>query len=361
MIVVKENHTFDNYFGKFPGADGATTGKLSTGEEVALIPSPDSIPVDLGHSHEDGLKAYNNGKMNGFDLVENGTFQGYHLGYTQYDEESLPNYWAYAKKFTLCDHYFTSVLGPSFPNHLHTIAAYSGGGFDNPNGSYWGCDSPPEARMPIVTPEGKVERVFPCFDFQTAADLLNTNQLTWKMYAPQDKLINVNPFDAIKHIRQSAQWNTNVVSTRQFYEDANKGELPNVSWFIPEVIYSEHPPLSARIGEQDSVRLVSAVSESPLWKSSAIFLTWDDFGGFYDHVPPPQIDAIGLGFRVPTLVVSPFAKPGFVCHTQFEHSSLVKFIETNFELGSLGKRDVKANDMMDCFDFSQKPQAPLIL
>jgi phospholipase C len=361
IIIVKENHTFDNYFGKFPGATGATSGKLSNGKEIPLTPAPDSLPFDLGHSHAEALRAFDGGKMDGFDLVENGTYQGYHLGYTQYDETSLPHYWAYAKAFTLCDHYFTSVLGPSFPNHLHTIAAQSGGGFDNPEGTlYWGCDSPKGSLMPIVTPQGGTAEVFPCFDFQTAADLLNAKGLMWKMYAPQDQTVSVNPFDAIKHIRESAQWTTNVVSTRDFYKDISQGTLPNVSWFIPEDFFDEHPPLSVSQGEQDTVRLINAVGKSPLWNKTAILLTWDDFGGFYDHVPPLQIDAIGLGFRVPTLVISPFAKPGFICRTQFEHSSLIKFIEVNFELGSLGRRDVKANDMTDCFDFNQKPLSPLL-
>jgi phospholipase C len=361
VVIVKENHTFDNYFGKFPGAEGATTGKLSNGQEVPLTKAPDALPVaDLGHSHADALKAFDGGKMDGFDLVENGTYQGYHLGYTQYDEASLPHYWAYAKAFTLCDHYFTAVLGPSFPNHLHTIAAQSGGGFDNPGGAFWGCDSPKGTVMPIVAPDGTVENVFPCFDFQVAADLLNQKGLSWKMYAPQDKSISTNPFDAIKHIRESDQWATNVVSTRDFIKDLSTGTLPNVSWFIPEAFFSEHPPLSVSQGEQDTVRLVNAVGKSVLWNKIALFLTWDDFGGFYDHVPPPQIDAIGLGFRVPTLVISPFAKPGFICSTQLEHSSLVKFIEVNFGLGSLGQRDVKAHDMTDCFDFNQTPLPPLL-
>ncbi len=361
IIIVKENHTFDNYFGRFPGAEGATSGKLSTGETIPLADARDALPFDLGHSHADALKAVDGGKMDGFDLVKNGTYQGVHFGYTQYDEKSLPHYWAYAKTFTLCDHYFTSVLGPSFPNHLHTIAAQSGGGFDNPIGTlFWGCDSPPGTLMPIMTPEGKVKKVFPCFDFQTAADLLNAKKLSWKMYAPQDKTISVEAFDAIRHIRRSKQWATNVVSTRNFFQDVRRGSLPQVSWYIPEVFFSDHPPMSVSQGELDTVRLINALGKSPLWQSSAILLTWDDFGGFYDHLPPPQVDAIGLGPRVPTLVISPFAKPGFICKTQFEHSSLVKFLEVNFELGSLGQRDVQANDMTDCFDFEQKPLPPLI-
>jgi len=361
VIVVKENHTFDNYFGRFPGAEGATSGRLSSGEEVELTDAPDALPIDLGHSHADGLKAINGGKMDGFDQVHNGSYQGYHFGYTQYDESSIPHYWAYAKAFTLCDHYFTSVLGPSFPNHLHTVAAQSGGGFDNPEGSFlWGCDAPQGTLMPIVTADGSVENVFPCFDFRTAADLLNEKGLSWKMYAPQDKTVSVEAFGAIASVRLSDQWATHVVSTREFFKDASQGTLPNVSWFVPEILFSDHPPLSVSQSELDTVRLVNAVGNSALWNSSAILLTWDDFGGFYDHVAPPQIDAIGLGPRVPTLVISPFARPGFVCDTQFEHASLVKFLELNFGLGSLGQRDVAANDMMDCFDFGQRPRAPLL-
>jgi phospholipase C len=150
-------------------------------------------------------------------------------------------------------------------------------------------------------------------------------------------------------------------STAQFLEDAQSGQLPAMSWVIPPWEVGEHPPSSICAGDNETAQLVNAIMQGSAWNSTVIFITYDDFGGFYDHVPPPQVDQFGLGPRVPLLIISPFAKPGYISHTLYEHSSMLKFVETEYHLRSLTARDGGASDMLDSFDFNRPPQPPLVL
>jgi phospholipase C len=152
-----------------------------------------------------------------------------------------------------------------------------------------------------------------------------------------------------------------LVPTEQFMTDAASGNLPTVSWIVTPAQYSEHPPASVCVGENWTVQMLNSLMQGPDWSSTAVFLTWDDFGGFYDHVAPQQIDNYGLGFRVPLLVISPYAKKGFIDHTQFEFSSMLRFAEDELGLPTLTNRDKGANNMMDAFDFSQNARPPLVL
>ena len=167
--------------------------------------------------------------------------------------------------------------------------------------------------------------------------------------------------DAIDHIRNTSLWTDHVVPTAQFVDDATNGRLPAVSWLVVNADRSEHPPASVCVGENWTVQQLNAVMQGPDWNSTAIFLTWDDFGGFYDHVPPPKVDNFVFGPRVPLLIISPYARQGFISHTFYEFSSVLKFIEERFGLKPLTKRDSEANDMLDSFDFDQRPLPPLIL
>jgi phospholipase C len=211
--------------------------------------------------------------------------------------------------------------------------------------------------------QGKRAQVFPCFEFQTLGDTLETAGISWKYYAPPEDTpgYNWSAFDAIGHIRNTSQWTEHVVSDSQFAADAQSGKLPAVSWLTPPWNYSEHANAGSCDGENWTVEQLNAVMQGPLWDTTAIFLTWDDFGGFYDHVPPPSIDQFGLGPRVPMLIISPYAKPGYVSHTQYEFSSVLAFIEKRFDLPALTPRDEQANDMLDSFDFKQTPLSPLRL
>ena len=358
VFIVKENRTFDNYFGSFPGADGATTGAIHTGEVISLSHQPD-ITHDIGHSFFDARTAINGGLMNQFDLIQGGEDLS---GYSQFLEEDIPNYWAYARYFTLADQMFSSLTGPSFPNHLYTVAAQSGRAISNPNG-IWGCDAQQSTRVQVLNEDGTISLVYPCFDFTTLADRLEEAGISWKYYAPgfgQSGFI-WSSFEAISHIRFSPLWQQNVVSDTQFVVDALDGDLPSVSWIVTGSGKSEHPPASTCIGENWTVEQLNAVMQGPLWSSTAVFLTWDDFGGFYDHVPPPEVDQFGFGPRVPLLIISPYARQGYVSHTLYEFSSLLKFVEQRFGLAPLGDRDEAANDMLDSFDFDCPPLPPLLL
>lgn len=358
VYLIKENRTFDNYFGTFPGVDGVTQGVIHTGEVVPLTRQPDRLEHDISHSFQSTQLAMHDGAMDQFDLIPGGEDLS---GYSQYLEEDIPNYFAYARHYTLADQMFSSLSGPSFPNHLYTVAAQSGTALNNPGRSnnIWGCDSPKEATVLLL--DGS--RVYPCFDFKTLADSLEERQISWKYYAPSygESGYIWSALDAIRHIRETELWDEHVVPTAQFVDDALSGNLPSVSWIVIGSGLSEHPPSSTCMGENWTVRQINAVMQGPQWESTAIFLTWDDFGGFYDHVPPPPVDPLGYGPRVPLIVISPYAKRHHVSHTIYEYSSLLKFAEERFGLEPLTERDAMANSVLDTFNFHQRPRRPLIL
>ncbi len=366
VFIIKENRTFDTYFGTFPGADGATSGTISTGQTIPLGHTPDRTPHDIGHGFQEAIKAIDGGKMDKFDLISSANVNGDYLAYTQMHETDIPNYFAYARAFVLGDRMFSSLHGPSFPNHLYTVGAQSGGAIGNPNSpeakGIWGCDADDSVTVPILQPDGTQTRQPPCFDFKTLADTLQAQNVSWKYYAPPkgDPGYIFSTLDAIRHIRESPLWVENVISDKQFTQDAKAGRLPAVSWLVTGGA-NEHPPASTCAGENWTVTQLNAIMQGPNWDSTAVFIIWDDFGGFYDHVPPPQLDAFGLGPRVPLLVISPYAKKGYIAHTQYEPSSILKFVETRYSLPALTDRDRNANDMLDSFDFNQAPLAPLIL
>jgi phospholipase C len=363
VFIVKENRTFDNYFGTFPGADGATSGTISTGAVIPLGHMPDRTPRDISHSFQSAVQAIDGGAMDQFDLIPGGNQNGDYLAYTQLTENDIPNYFALARYFTLGDAMFSSLSGPSFPNHLYTVGAQSGGAINNPNqGGTWGGDSDDTTTVQVMDSDGNISRQFPCFDFATLADSLASRKLSWRYYAPGQGQSGYiwSALDAIAHIRLTDLWQKHVVATDQFVQDAANGHLPHVSWVVVGT-GSEHPPGSSCVGENWTVRQLNAVMQGPEWNSTAVFITWDDFGGFYDHVPPPQVDNFGFGPRVPLIIVSPYARPGYISHTVYEFSSLLAFVEARWQLDALTDRDSSANDLFDSFDFEQAPLPPLIL
>ncbi len=373
VYIVKENRSFDNYFGTFPGADGATSGIISTGERIALGHTPDRMTHDLGHTWVDTHTAMNGGRMDQFDLVEDGNVDGDMLAMSQHVASDIPNYWRYAERFALGDHMFESAAAESFPNHLYEMASHSGGVIGNPNALKWGCDADEaRTRVQVQDAAGNVTREFPCFEFQTLADRLEAANVSWKYYAPVAGQIGYiwSVLDSIRHIRLSPLWDERVVPYGQFLDDAAEGTLPAVSWLVPDWSVSDHPTraipgapptVSLCEGENWTVQNINAIMQGPNWPTTAIILTWDDFGGFYDHVPPPAVDHYGLGPRVPLIVISPYVKEGIVSHTVYEAASVLKFIETRHKLKALTKRDVDANSLLDMFDFSQVPAPPLVL
>jgi phospholipase C len=363
VFIIKENRTFDSYFGTFPGADGATSGTLSTGRVIPLGHTPDRTPRDICHGWSCAVQAIDDGKMDKFDLIPGCNVKGDFLCYTQFTQRDIPNYFAYAKNFVLADHMFSSLHGPSFPNHLYTVAAQSGGAIDNPTSARWGCDAEDTASVPVLTSNGGHSNQYPCFDFETLADSLQKAGIAWKYYAPrQDESGYIwLALDGIKQIRNSSLWTDDVVHHTQFVTDAQSGLLPAVSWLVPNYETSEHPPYSTCQGENWTVEQLNALMKGPAWSSTAVFLTWDDFGGFYDHVAPSSLDQYGLGPRVPLIIISPYAKKGFISHTNYEFSSFLKFAEVRWALRPLTERDARARDIFDSFDFAQPPRPPLVL
>lgn len=367
VIIVKENRSFDNYFGTFPGADGATSGMLSTGRTIHLAHAPDHTLLDIGHAGDAAHVAVANGLMNGFDQLPGAIQNGKNIAMSQYTEADLPNYWQYAKTFTLDDHFFSTINGPSYPNHLVTVAASSNNTTDNPilNSQHaWGCDSGPYARVAQVNPvTGAHGFIKPCFNISTIPDLLDKAGVSWKYYAPGQYQSGYiwSALDSIKHIRYSSLWKTNVVATGQFIADVQAGTLPQVSWVVSNEQASEHPPYSVCEGENWTVKQINALMQSPLWSSTAVFLTWDDFGGFYDHVPPPRLNYVAYGPRVPTIVISPYARSGYVDHQVYDFASILRYIEDKYHLPQLSRFDQLAHSIAGDLDASQLPLPPLLL
>jgi phospholipase C len=369
IFIIKENRSFDSYFGTFPGANGATSGATSIGQTIPLSHLPDITPNDPGHGWPEALTSMDDGKMDQFDIIDGGNVNGAYNSYQQFQQADIPNYFSYAYNFVLSDNTFSSMHGGSFPQHLYSVAAQSNGVINIPfqtsgaqNAGGWGCDDPADTLVQVMDDEGDVTGEFPCFDFPTLADSLQSAGISWRYYAPTkgEQGYNFNTFDAINHIRNSGLWNTNVVPDTEFESDALNGFLPAMSWLVTGA-GSEHPPNSSCFGENWTVTQLNALMQGPDWNSTAVFLTWDDFGGFYDHVPVPQPDVYGFGPRVPMLIISPYAIPGHISHTLYEFSSVLKFAEETFGLQPLTERDTSANDMQDSFDYSQTPNPALIL
>jgi phospholipase C len=375
VFIIKENRTTDHLFGRFPGVDGVTEGY--DGDDLRpLTPPPDRLPEDIPHCYECGLESWNEGRMNRFarnDISDR-------FAYTQMQgPENLPNYWRWAEAFALSDNFFSSAQGPSFPNHLYTIAAQSGGSHHNPFqdqaratlftqetglAKSWGCDTLEEVYVEVVDSEGQIERVPPCFDFQTEADLLDGAGIPWGYYAAwNDQRGYVwSAFSAIERVRMNPEiWQRHIFPVDNFVADVDDGRLAPVTWVTPRYELSEHPEWSFCHGENWTTEIVNAVMRSRFWKDTAIFITWDDYGGFYDHVPPPQVDDFGFGFRVPLLTISPYAKPGYIDSELGEFSSVLRFIEDNWGLSQLTHRDRDAFNLSYLFDFEQEPRDPFEL
>lgn len=366
IIIDKENRSFDSMFGTYPRADGATRARLSTGKIVRLTHQHDSTLLDLGHAGDAAALAVDNGKMDMFDLLPGAIQNGRNIADSQFHRADIPNYWEYASHFTIDDHFYSTILGPSFPNHLVSVAATSGNTIDNPHGQSahsWGCDAGKNSVVDGITPDGKPFLTHPCFNFAALPDRLEHAHVSWKYYAPAPFSSGYvwSALDAIRHIRYGPLWKTHVPTDAAFFRDVNRGTLPSVAWIVTSAARSDHPPASICVGENWTVKVINAVMASKYWKHTAIFLTWDDFGGFYDHVPPPKLDYISLGPRVPTIVISPYARPHYVDHSTLEFDSLLKFIEDDYSLRPLTSRDRSAASMLSSFDFSQKPLHPLLL
>jgi phospholipase C len=383
VFLVKENRTFDHMFGLFPGADGATVGRTCDGRLVPLRRAPDDAPGP-NHSFGGGLHAINGGEMNCFDELDGG---GQLQSYVQYRPSQIPNYWAYAKRFVLADRFFSSTYGPTGIEHLFTVAAttdrFTDHERDNPPGQYGSNGVPREycedreewmysfrdglsvreqrdaLRLEDEHNTGLLSHRYwferwPCINVPVLPDRLEEAGISWKYYLGDNDYVET--FKIVRHVRFGPMWRK-VVPDQRFLADLEAGTLPTVSWLIPDVEFSEHPAAGSMCdGENWTVQVLNALMRSPEWRHTAVVITWDDFGGFYDHVRPPHVDLFGFGPRVPMLLISPWARRGYIAHDTLEFSSVLKMIETIWDLEPLTDRDRNASDMLQLFDFDAPPQ-----
>jgi phospholipase C len=369
VIIVQENRSFDNLFQGYPHADTMPYGMNSKGEKITLKPIPLEREYVIDHSATAMFSACNatsglpgtNCQMNGFDQEE--SFNGPPNPEYVYvpHKESAP-YFALAHEFVLGDRMFQSHLDESFISHQYIIAGQAHHGVNLPGG-YWGCDGGPTDRVQTIT----LQRTYgpdevACFDYRTLADELDENQLTWRFYA---STINNDGgewsgYQAVRHIRYGPDWSKDVITPdTQFFNDLAAGNLANVTWITPVCEDSDHVNCGGNLGPQWVSSLVNAIGESQYWKTTTVFVMWDDWGGLYDHVAPPYEDFDGLGFRVPLLIISPYARKNYVSHVQYEHGSILRLIEDQYGLGQLAASDTRANDPANdqSFDFAAPPRS----
>lgn len=383
VFLIKENRTLDHMFGRLARVNGATTGKTCDGGTVPLRRSPDAAPKG-DHSFSAGIIAINGGEMNCFDQLGGDTPMG---AYVQYHRADIPNYWAYAKRFALADRFFSSVYGPTNVEHLWTMGGQSDRFVDieRPHQAGTGAQgeyckdraermysfrklSQPEERdayrleeLPDVETLADrywIER-WPCTRMVVLMDLLEERGISWRYYMGGG--IHQKAIKMVRHIRLGPMW-SKVIESERFPAELRAGRLPTMSWLTPPGGLTDHPANGGICkGENWTVETLNLLMRSEYWDNMAVILTWDDFGGFYDHVPPPHVDLYGMGPRVPAIVISPWARPGFVDSHTYDFSSVLKTIEELHGLPSLGARDARADPMWRSFDFEQEPLPPLLL
>jgi phospholipase C len=369
VIMVQENRSFDNLFQGYPGANTASSGLNSQGKTIALQPVPFEARYDILHGSTaflascDAQTLMGQCRMDGFDREKlTGNATGYpnpQYGYVPQSETGP--YRSIASQYVLYDNTFPSQLDGSFTAHQYLIAAQANGTVNFPRHGNWGC-APPVGTVATWTQQRTTGPSVPtCFDPEsTLADELDAAGLTWKEYSPTAG----HPggqwvgFSAIKHIRFGPDWANVVYSPPRILTDVAAGKLRTVTWVIPNLVDSDHPGPGSAAGPQWIASVVNAIGTSAFWPSTAIFVIWDDWGGWYDHVPPPQLDYDGLGIRVPMLCISAYAPQGLVSHAQYESASILRFVEDTFGLAQLSVADARAQDPGgDCVNLSQPPRS----
>jgi phospholipase C len=371
VIIVQENRSLDNLFQGYPGANTVASGTTSDGRRVNLTPVSLATQYVIDHSAAAMFAACNGrGKLPGTDCRNDGfdreATDGSSLLHPQYvfvpHSESKP-YFEMAREGVLADRTFQSQLDESFVAHQYLIAAQAQSSVDIPT-SVWGCGGTSTDVVGTIAPNrtpGKNQR--PCFDYKTLADELDSAGLSWRFYTsvvdpPPHEVGGVwSAFQAVRHIYNGPEWKTNVITPQtKFLTDVASGKLASVTWITPICANSDHVNCGGGFGPSWVSALVNAVGKSKFWKSTAIFVIWDDWGGLYDHVPPPYAGYDGLGFRVPLVIISPYARRGHVSHVQYESTSILKFAEDTFGLSRLGVADARATSpASDCFDFDRAP------
>lgn len=368
VFIVQENRSFNNLFLGYPGAKTQNYGYDSRGDKIALQSIHLSTTWDIYHSSSTFFAACNGTgnlpgtkcRMNGFDQELAGPGAPKDFAYASVPQSDVQPYWTMANQYVLADKMFPSNLDASFIAHQYIVAAFASHGVDYPS-LQWGCEGGPRDTVSTLTKQRTYGNPIPaCFDNPTIADEANNAGLTWRFYsvALSGKGGIWSAFQADSNIYNGPQWKTNVISPpSQFLTDIGNGNLANITWITPAYGNSDHPGFQAAGGPAWVASVVNAIGKSPFWQSTAIFIMWDDPGGWFDPVKPPFKDYDGLGFRVPLIAISAYAKQGYVTHVQYETSSVLKYIEDNFGLGQLAASDRRAKDpATDVFDYTQAPR-----
>jgi phospholipase C len=422
VIIMQENRSFDSYFGTYPGADGiAMTDGVpnacipSAGDKPCVRPYHDTDDEDLGGPHTAKAADFDidGGKMDGFIRVMQGVtatggcptdiptcavkgrehwVMGYHT------ERELPDYWAYARDYVLQDHLFAPVRSWSLPAHLYMVSEWAAR-----------CETPDDASTCVADRQfthvdelprdllapGKRIPGRPSSPWTDLTFLLHAHGISWAYYVmdgfepdcdgdaqscklkPQSARTPSiwNPLPSFTDVREDGELG-NVKDTSLFFRDVENGSLPSVVWLAPSNRYSEHPPGLVSAGQAYVAGIVNAIARTKYWDSTAIFLSWDDWGGFYDHVTPPDVNTFGYGLRVPGLVISAYARKGYIDHQILSHDAYVRFIEDDFLSGERldpktdGRPDPRASvaeaaaqlgDLRRDFDFTQPPRPPVVM
>jgi phospholipase C len=404
IIIMQENRSFDHYFGTYPGADGFPTanGQITvcindplSGQCVTPFHDPSDENQGGPHAMADARRDIDNGKMDGFIIpfqktihectgantpgCVNGVLEPDVMGY--HDAREIPNYWTYAQNFVLQDHMFEPIAAWSLPSHLYIVSAWSAN-----------CTTHDDPMSCSSAPDGPDHNIFAWTD---VTYLLHKANVDWAYYLsegiepdcendamtcpPKVQKLTVpsqrNPLVAFDTVKEDNQLG-NIQKIDNYFQAAKAGTLPAVSWVVPEEMISEHPPSPISTGQAYVTGVINAAMSGPDWSSTAIFLAWDDWGGFYDHVAPPTIDGNGYGLRVPALVISPYAKKGYIDHQTLSFDAYLKFIEDDFLNGQRldpktdGRPDPRPTvreavpelgDLSNDFDFSQPLRPPMLL
>ncbi len=354
VVLLQENHTFDNYFGTYPGADGYapnTSMPINPKDPSAGSVKPwhigNSTITDLSHSAATFKGQYDNGKMDAFVSYLNSINQNGQLSMGYYDGSDIPYYWNLAQNYVLFDHFFSSAADGSGANHMFWVAGQS----------------------PQVSHSQSLNQVLA--NVPTIFDRLQAAGVSWKFYVENyDASINYRNQADVGSKASQVIWvpllnfdrfiddpalSSHIVDLSQYYTDLRQGTLPAVAYIVPSG-QSEHPPEKPITGERTVKNLIQELMRSSSWDTSAFMLLYDDWGGWYDHVNPPQVDALGYGLRVPGILVSPYARQDFVDHTVLDFTSVLKFIEVNWNVAPLASRDAAANNFLEAFDFRQTPR-----
>lgn len=359
IVVIQEERSFDNLFAGYAGADAPTKGVTSSGRYVPLRRIRlEDVPHCAGPNDGGYFKtAYDRGRMDGWNLLDK---RHPLCPYTRVERSEVAPYWKLAKQYAIADRMFSSTRFNEFVENLYLIAgttkiATKTFDVDPVSATPWSCAAPAGTKTSLLRGR-KLEKLagpFPCFNqFPTMATLLDAASVPWRFYygGKSQDAFPFNPYSAIEAVVDGPDWTTDMsIPATNVLSDIANGSLPPVSWVLSPESNSDFPGNGG--GPAWVQAIVQTAQKSQYWQHLAIVVIWNDAGdgNFYDNVAPPQLDPIGLGFRVPMLVVSPAAKRGYVSHTQYEFGSVLKFIEENWSLGSLGSTDVRANSIGDMF------------